>query len=130
MLDTNVLVSAVLFGGEPGRVVDAVREGVFVGVTSLYILDEFRSVLVRPKFGIPPDLAEGLALEIGGFTEVVAVERATTSWVDDPGDDPVVETAVVSGATHIVTGDRVLLRTSVPGVRVVTVGALLRVLCA
>ncbi len=128
VLDTNVLVSAVLFGGEPGRVVDAVREGVFVGVTSLYILDEFRSVLVRPKFGVPPDLAEALALEIAGFTEVVAVERATTSWVDDPGDDPVVETAMRSGATHIVTGDQVLLRTSIPGVRVPAVETLLRIL--
>lgn len=128
VLDTNVLVSAVLFGGEPGRVVDAAREGVLVGVTSLYILNEFRTVLVRPKFGIPQDVAESLALEIAELTEVVAVERTTRSWVDDPGDDPVVETAVLSGATHIVTGDRVLLRTSIPGVRVVTVEALLRFL--
>ncbi|MHB9150276.1 MAG: putative toxin-antitoxin system toxin component, PIN family [Thermoleophilia bacterium] len=126
VLDTNVLISAVLFGGEPGRVVEAAREGVLAGVTSLYILNEFRTVLTSPKFGIPVETAEAMALEIAGFTEVFAVEMATRSWVDDPDDDPLVETALLAEATHIVTGDRALLRTSIPGVRVVTVEALLR----
>ncbi|MHB1343692.1 MAG: putative toxin-antitoxin system toxin component, PIN family [Thermoleophilia bacterium] len=126
VLDTNVLVSAVLFGGEPGRVVDAARNGVLVGVTSLHILNEFCAVLTSPKFAVPVETAEAMALEIAGFTEVFAVEMATRSWVDDPDDDPVVETALLAEATHIVTGDRALLRTSIPKVRVVTVEALLR----
>lgn len=126
VLDTNVLVSAVLFGGEPGRVVDAARSGVLVGVTSLYILNEFRAVLTSPKFAIPVETVEAIALEIAGFTGVLAVETANRSWVDNPGDDPVVETALLAEATHIVTGDQALLRTSIPGVRVVTVKALLR----
>jgi predicted nucleic acid-binding protein len=36
----------------------------------------------------------------------MAVERAIGCWVDDPGDDPIVETALVAAATHIVTGDQ------------------------
>ncbi len=46
--------------------------------------------------------------------------------MDDPDDDPVVETALYSGAMHIVTDDRALLRAAIPGVHVVTVEALVR----
>jgi uncharacterized protein len=106
VIGTNVLVSAVLFGGAPERVLDLARAGVLVGVTSLYILGEFRSVISGSKFGIPRGTAEALVLEIAGFTEVMAVERAIGCWVDDPGDDPIVETALVAAATHIVTGDQ------------------------
>jgi putative PIN family toxin of toxin-antitoxin system len=125
VIDTNVLVSAVLFGGEPGRVLELARSGVLPGVTSLYILAEFRSVLCRLKFGIPPATAEALALEIADFTEVMAVERAVGWWVDDPCDDAIVETALLAEATHIVTGDQALLRVRIPGLRVVTVASLL-----
>ena len=125
VIDTNVLVSAVLFGGEPGRVVDLVRAGSMAGVTSLYILDEFVRVLTGLKFGISRDVVEALAVEIAGFTEVVAVEKATGSWVGDISDDPIIETALRAGATHLVTGDHALLRVDVPGLRVVTVASLL-----
>lgn len=128
VIDTNVLISAVVFGGAPERVLDLVRTGVLTGVTSLYILDEFRSVLTRPTFGMPLPTADALALEIAGFTEVMAVERAVGSWVDDPGDDAIVETALAAGATHVVTGDQMLLRTRVPGLRIVTVDTLLGLL--
>lgn len=66
-------------------------------------------------------------MEIAGFTQVMAVERATRSWVDDASDEPIVETALLAGATHVVTGDRALLRARNPGVRVVTVAVLLAV---
>jgi putative PIN family toxin of toxin-antitoxin system len=129
VIDTDVLISAVVFGGAPERVLDLVRIGVLAGVTSLYILDEFRSVLMRPTFGTPLPTADALALEIAGFTEVMAVERAVGSWVDDPGDDAIVETALAAGATHAVTGDQMLPRTRVPGLRIVTVDMLLGLLC-
>ena len=125
VIDTNVLVSAVLFGGAPERVLDLARDGVLAGVTSLYILGEFRSVMMGPKFGIPRVTAEALALEIADFTEVMAVERAIGCWVDDPGDDPIIETALVAKATHVVTGDQTLLRARIPGLRMVTVASLL-----
>jgi uncharacterized protein len=125
VLDTNVLVSAVLFNGAPERVVAMARAGTIAGVTSLFILDEFRRVLCGPKFGIDRTTAEGLAVLIADFTEVVAVERASGTWVTDPGDDPIVEAALVAGATHIVTGDRALLRATVPGLQIVSVAELL-----
>ncbi|MBN1632280.1 MAG: putative toxin-antitoxin system toxin component, PIN family [Thermoleophilia bacterium] len=120
MLDTNVLLSAVLFGGLPGELVEAVRSGRVRGVTSLYILREFQEVLARPRFGLSARLAEELAVEMAGMMELLGVEAATHRWVGDPKDDPVVETALQAGATVIVTGDRRLLAGVVPGVRILT----------
>ena len=70
-LDTNVLVSAVLFGGVPGRLVDAVRDRRAEGVVSLHVLAEFVDVLTRPRFGVDEATAVALAEEIASFAEVV-----------------------------------------------------------
>ncbi|MCJ7797961.1 MAG: PIN domain-containing protein [Thermoleophilia bacterium] len=64
VIDPNVLASALLFGGAAQRVLDVARTGSLAGVTSLYILGEFRSVISRPTFGIPLVTAEALAFGI------------------------------------------------------------------
>jgi uncharacterized protein len=104
-LDTNVLVSAVLFGGVPGSVVDAARTGEVDGIVSLHVLSEFIEVLTRARFGIEYVAAVALAEEIARFTEVVPLTLASGSWVVDRDDDPVVEAALAGRATHLVTGD-------------------------
>lgn len=119
-LDTNVLVSAVLFGGTPARLLDAVRDGIVQGVVSLHVLSEFVDVLIRPRFGIDETTAVALAEEIASFTEVVPLMVASGSWVVDVDDDPVVEAALVGRATHLVTGDLRIHEVSVEGIRVVT----------
>lgn len=51
-LDTNVLVSGTLFGGIPGRIVDAAVDRRFTLALSPAILAEYQSVLLRAKFGL------------------------------------------------------------------------------
>ncbi len=121
VLDTNVLLSAVLFGGKPAETVEATRVGRIRGVTSLYILREFQDVLLSVKFGFASDICETLAVELAGFMEVTPILVACERWTADPNDDPIVETALQAGATTIVTGDRRLLEAVVPGLKVVTV---------
>lgn len=48
--DTNVLVSALLFGGLPRRLLDWALQGRFVLVTGDELLDELEDVL-RDRFG-------------------------------------------------------------------------------
>jgi putative PIN family toxin of toxin-antitoxin system len=127
-LDTNVLVSAVLFGGVPGRLVDAVRDGGAEGIVSLHVLAEFVEVLTRPRFGIDEGTAVALAEEIASFAEVVPLMVASGSWVVDKDDDPVVEAALLGRATYIVTGDARIHEVAAAGVRVVTPADALRVL--
>ncbi len=119
-LDTNVLVSGVLFGGVPGSLLDAVRDGRAVGIVSLHVLSEFVDVLTRPRFGFDEGTAMALAEEIAAFAEVVPVSVASGSWVTDSDDDPVVEAALSGCATHLVTGDARIHAVAVTDVRVVS----------
>jgi uncharacterized protein len=125
VIDTNVLLSAVLFGGRPGEVVELARTTRIRGVTSLHILEEFRRVLTQPRFGVSTMLAEDLALEIVTFMDVVSVAPSLATWVCDKADDSVVETALQGCATFVVTGDHRLLQAVVPGISIVTVAQML-----
>lgn len=117
LIDTNVLVSAVLRGGVPGAIVESAREGRTNGVVSLHILGECRDVLTRSRLGVDVALVDSLVEEIAGFCEVLAVEHARGSWSADPDDDPVVEAALCGRVDVVVTGDAHLLALAVPGVR-------------
>jgi predicted nucleic acid-binding protein len=97
-----------------------------VPCASLFILDEFRRDLTQPRFGIAQGLAEDLVLEMATFMNVVAVGPSRTAWTSDPADDPIAETALQGHAAVIVTGDRALLQSAVPGVVVLTVAEALR----
>jgi predicted nucleic acid-binding protein len=44
VLDTNVFVSAVFFGGVPGRILEAWRDGRLQLVLSAAVLDEYQRV--------------------------------------------------------------------------------------
>ncbi len=125
VLDTNVLISAVVFGGRPGELVELARSGLVHAVTSLYILTEFRQVLTSPRFGVSAPSAEDLAVEIATFSEVVAVSPSRMRWTTDATDDPIVETALQGRCALIVTGDRHLLGLSIPGLAILSVADML-----
>jgi putative PIN family toxin of toxin-antitoxin system len=125
-LDTNVLVSAVLFGGVPGELVDAARRGRVEAVVSLHVLSEFIEVLTRPRFGVDEPSAVALAEEIALFVEVIPLMEASGTWVSDADDDPVIEAAIAGGATHVVTGDLRIHQVEIEGLEVMTPAEALR----
>jgi putative PIN family toxin of toxin-antitoxin system len=51
VLDTNVLVSALLSNGPPARILDWIAEGKLLPLYTDSILAEYGDVLSRPKFG-------------------------------------------------------------------------------
>jgi putative PIN family toxin of toxin-antitoxin system len=128
LIDTNVLVSGILFGGVPGQVVEAARDRRIRGVVSLHILGEMRDVLTRPRFGVDPGDADLLAEEIAEFCEVVPVELSQAAWSCDPDDDPVVEAALHARVDVVVTGDGHLLRLDSPDVHFLAPSAFLEML--
>lgn len=64
VLDSNVIISGVLFGGHPGRLLEQALDGTIECFVSLAILDEIRQVLQRPKFALSSDQALTLIEEL------------------------------------------------------------------
>lgn len=61
VIDTNVIVSALISSvGNEAIVLLAVNEGLLVPCFSAEILEEYRDVLRRPKFGFAADEVESL----------------------------------------------------------------------
>jgi putative PIN family toxin of toxin-antitoxin system len=50
VLDTNVAISGLLWGGVPGELIEAARAGKIALVATIPLLAELRGVLYREKF--------------------------------------------------------------------------------
>lgn len=107
LLDTNVLVAAVLFGGLPRRLLDAALQGRFVLVTGVELLDEFEDVLLD-RFGFDRSAARLVRAEMDTIAEL-AQPRDLPPVSRDLDDDLVLATADAGAAEVIVTGDKDLL---------------------
>jgi putative PIN family toxin of toxin-antitoxin system len=106
VLDTNVLVSGILFTGPPQRILPAWSEGRFELVFTSDIHDEYRRVAAELQRQFPRvDLAAAL-------DQVLVHAHAVPSAVldgrvcADPDDDKFLACALASGAGTIVSGDK------------------------
>ena len=76
VLDTNVLISALLFRGELSRIVGLWKKGKIVPLISKETFEELRTVLEYPKFSLSRAEIESLIEpEILPFFEVVSVSK-------------------------------------------------------
>jgi len=107
LLDTNVLVSAILYGEQPRQILRFVLSGKAVGITSEVLVNELVEVL-RFKFGVGQGtlvLLEKLMTE--NFVVVEPVE--TVRILHDEADNRVLEAALAGKCDFIITGDKELL---------------------
>ena len=109
VLDSNIIVSAFLFGGVPRRVMDLILEGKVECFVSVAILDEVRDVLQRPKFGLLPEHALAFAEAFHDICQMVSPAMKIHAIKDDPDDNMVLECASAAAAGFIVSGDKHLL---------------------
>lgn len=109
VVDTNVWVSALLNpAGPPALLFQAWVDRRFQVATSPRLLDELADVLTRPRlrdrYGISAE-------DAGRFIDLVAAGATVVGLANeaygcrDADDDAVIETAVRSGATLLVTRD-------------------------
>lgn len=114
VLDTNVVVSGVFFGGVPRRILSAWSAGRFALVLSPAVLEEYRRVgheLGRRH----PDLVatfEPILTLMAMNALIVDAPPLDASVSDDPDDDMFLAAALASQTPVIVSGDRDLLRVS------------------
>jgi uncharacterized protein len=126
VLDTNVIVSALLWHGSPSKVFRSGLEEGHSFFTSPPLLAELTRVLLRPKLRLQ------IAKSQLSITDVIRVYSESTTSVEpvrtprivsDPDDDVVIGTALAAKADFIVTGDLALLSiVQYGGVRIVSVG--------
>ena len=109
VLDTNVLISAILFGGHPRQILDRVIAGEIDCSLSFAILDELRDVLQRSKFGFTPEQAITVIDELRSVCEILNPPRRIRTIKVDPDDNRILECAVEAQADYIVSGDAHLL---------------------
>ena len=108
VIDTNVMASAVFFGGQPYRLLHYIMEGQVDVVASEEIVDEYEEIFLRLKHKYPSirtriPLNDILArFEIIRVTSDIHVSR-------DPDDDKFISCAVDGKCLYIVSGDSDLL---------------------
>jgi putative PIN family toxin of toxin-antitoxin system len=110
VLDTNVVVSALLFTGTSSKLVQLWQGGVITALVSRSILEEYLRVLSYPKFKLSEGDIRGLIQEeLLPYLEVVKIGRRLRVVDRDPSDDKFVECAVAGKARVIISGDKDLL---------------------
>ena len=109
VLDTNVLISGIIFGGNPREILNAAIRGEIILFFSRYILEELEMVLGRPKFGFPPEVILAILTELNTAGTLVVPTMRIDSIKEDPDDNRIIECAVEANADYLVTGDAHLL---------------------
>ena len=111
VLDTNVLVSGIFFGGVPGRVLDACVHGTIELVLSPAILDEYRRVGLELAATYPErgDALAPILTVLALHATVVDAAPLAEPVSADPADDMFLAAALAGNARLIVSGDRHLL---------------------
>jgi len=122
VVDTNVLVSGLLFEGKPGELVKLWKKGRVVPLCSGEIVKEYLRVLAYPKFQLSKSEIDFLLThEILPYFEVFTVKPGKPYVATDPSDDKFFWCAIEGRAEVIISGDEHLLNLSPSPVPVRTV---------
>ncbi len=128
VLDTNVLMSALFFGGIPGRVLDAWRQGRIEIVVSPLVLTEYRRVAseLSSRFA-PIDVTQ--ILDLITVHAFIVEDRGLTGPICRDADDDVFLACAAAAGAKLVSGDKDLRAVDgALGVRVLTPRALITLL--
>ena len=126
VVDTNVLVSAFLWKGTPGRLIELAGEQECRLFTSRILIDELAEVLQRKKL-VKQALTTGLtaAQMLRNYQKLATTvtERRMAQQVSrDADDDAVLACGLAAQADLIVSGDDdLLVLKQFQGIRIVTV---------
>jgi len=120
-LDTNILISALGWKGNPKQVLEKIVKGEIELVISDEQFAELSEVLEYPKFGFTEEQKgrfKALILELATF--IKPLEKINVIK-EDPDDNIILECAATGNADYIVTGDPHLLALKeFRGIKIVT----------
>src|SRR5665213_2939964 len=111
LIDTNVLLSAVIRDKLPERVVLYVASADNIRwIVTPEILREYTDVLRRPKFGLERETLERWDGLLAMRTVKVASPTSVPDFPRDPKDAPFLAAALAAHADFLITGDNDLLQ--------------------
>jgi len=113
VLDTNVLISGILWRGVPFNLLRWAEEGTLCIYTSLEILAEVYRVLYYPKFKQHIDNQKAppgeLFAKIVSLCTIIHVDRVVKGVCSDEDDEKFLSCAVAANVEVLVSGDKHLL---------------------
>lgn len=106
LIDTNILISAILRDKDPETVILwIVSQEDWQWIVTPQILSEYKDVLSRERFAIPPEILHSWYIFLDRFTTVVDVAQ-TIEFPRDPKDAKFLSGAIAVQADYFVTGDK------------------------
>lgn len=118
VIDTNIIVSGLIgkdSNSPPARVLDAMLNGEITYLMSRELIEEYLTVLRRPRIvqlhGLTEEEFDRLLTELvaNGVWREPAVEPDSTSEAPDAGDNHLWALLALHPGALLVTGDRLLL---------------------
>ncbi len=109
VLDSNIFISGIIFGGNPRKIIDLIVEGKLRLYISSNILIEIKEVLERDKFGFSSDVTQQIIIEIESLSELVIPSKRHSVVKRDQDDNIIIDCAIEANADYIITGDDDLL---------------------
>lgn len=106
IIDTNVVVSAALKDRDPEAVIIfVVEQADFEWIVSGAILEEYKAVLGRAKFGLPEDILRKWNELFDALTTTVET-NIEVDFPRDREDAKFLECALAADAEYLITGDK------------------------
>jgi uncharacterized protein len=128
VVDTNVLISALIRNGKPRKLVLELLNRHTV-ILSRQMLAELADVAGRDKFRVTGSQVERFLSIMVKMAKIVPDNALFMEVAEDPDDDVVLNAAYVGKADYIVTGDKHLLALNqFKKTRIVTVNKMLDIL--
>jgi len=101
VLDTNVFVSSVFFGGPPHKILEAWRDGKIQLLLSPAILEEYQRVIRELAVRFPEIKVEALIDFIIVRSEIILPPSLPPVIQADPSDDKFLECAVAGEGGYV-----------------------------
>jgi len=104
VLDANIYISAILFGGKPEKVLDLARKGRIEILISEAILAQIIRVL-KKKFGWADWQISEIVEEIRAITILVIPKQILKVIKEKNSDNRILECAIEGKSQYIISGD-------------------------
>ena len=112
VLDTNVFISGIFFGGPPSQILQSWRKSQIKIVLTEQILEEYQRVGEELSAKYPSINIEPIIELFTIFGEFVETKGITETICEDLDDNKFIECAIASKSKLIVSGDKHLLKIS------------------